>query len=82
MIPFLRKKVTLTLQQMMNIQHRFNKLRLENEELRLLLQEAYTHIEVLKKERGSLNTLRKPAGTADNNISNHTQNILRGQPIV
>lgn len=42
MISIFRKKATLTLEEMMNLQRLLNGLRLENEELRLLLQDAYT----------------------------------------
>jgi len=54
MIPFVKKKVTLTLQQMVDIQNRTNEMRLENKQLQLALQEAHTHIEVLKREIDSV----------------------------
>lgn len=50
MITFFRKKVTLTLGEMMNLQRLFNGLRLENEELRLVLKEAYALNDALKRE--------------------------------
>jgi len=58
MVRLFRKNITLTLQEMMNIQHRFNNLRLESEELRIALKEAHMLIEVLKKrEPDSVKTI-------------------------
>ncbi|MCL4441248.1 MAG: hypothetical protein M1609_11870 [Firmicutes bacterium] len=50
MITVFRKKVTLSLEEMMNLQRLFNGLRLENEELRMALREALALNEALKRE--------------------------------
>lgn len=73
MITIFKKKVTLTLEEMMNLQRLSNSLRLENEELRLLLQDAYTLIEVLKRERDSVK--RIPS-------EDHPQKILHGHSVL
>ena len=57
MITFFRKKVTLTLEEMMNFQRLFNGLRLENEDLRLALNEAHALNEALKRELNSIKNL-------------------------
>ncbi|HBV97989.1 MAG: hypothetical protein JL50_01225 [Peptococcaceae bacterium BICA1-7] len=73
MISIFRKKATLTLEEMMNLQRLLNGLRLENEELRLLLQDAYTLIEVLKRERDFVKRISS---------EDHPQKILHGQSVL